>query len=626
MKERIHVNKGKKTAVKKAVSAIKKIQKNPPKKSKALSKPKVVLAEIPARSDIPTRDKWDLSRLYKNDADWERDLALYAKAAVEFPRFKGVFSKDLAHLIECLKFLIEMDKLEERLGVYQSLRSSENEADPGSQTRRAKFYHATTLKQTTASFFLPELMGIQENTMKSWFDDPSCSPYRIILEKLLHSKPYILSEKEERIIALHMEPLSAFSKAFDALTDADMDFGFVDTPEGKRKLSHAGFQSLLLHKNAKVREKAYRQYYSVFDGHKNTIATLLSANIHTSVAECKARGYKSVRQAHLYHNKIDESVYDNLILAVRKRLAPLHRYYRLRKKVLGLRTLSHWDNAVQLVKDVGRLTSYDQAVILVIDALAPLGEQYTQTLSKGLVSGWVDKYENRGKSSGAFSAGSYFGDPYILLNYKADDFRNVYTVAHEAGHSMHSHQSTAANPFQHYRCQIFEAEVASTFNEELLTHYLLQSSSDKSFLAYLVNREIDNIVGTIYRQTMFAEFEYRVHTMAETGKPLTLSSMRQEYRELQEAYFGGEVFLPEESSLECLRIPHFYRPFYVYQYATGLSAAIALSRKVLSGGEKERDSYIDFLKTGGSMYPLDSLKRAGVDMSQPEAVESALDA
>jgi oligoendopeptidase F len=305
-------------------------------------------------------------------------------------------------------------------------------------------------------------------------------------------------------------------------------------------------------------------------------------------------------------------------------LEPLHRYYALRRKVLGLKDLHLYDTKVSLIPDVKVHHNYDLAVHTVLAALAPLGEEYGEVIRAGLTGSWVDKYENKGKRSGAFSAGSYKGDPYILLNYKEDDIRDVFTLAHEGGHSMHSWYSVRNNPFQNYNYTIFEAEVASTFNEQLLARYLLDETKDADMRLYLIGRQVDDALATIYRQTMFAEYEHRCHSLVEGGSPLTVDSLRSEYRTLLEKYFGSDVVLDEVSDLEGLRIPHFYSAFYVYKYATGLSAAMSLSDMVLDGGEKERDQYLAFLKSGGSRFPLESLRLAGVDMATPEPVERAL--
>ena len=337
----------------------------------------------------------------------------------------------------------------------------------------------------------------------------------------------------------------------------------------------------------------------------------------------RIRRYPSARAAALFPDNVNEAVYDNLIDTVSRNLGTLHRYYSLRKRALGLKELRHYDVYVPLVPKATVKTTWYDAVDMVSQALAPLGEEYVNTLRGGLLGRWADRYENKGKRSGAFSAGSYTGDPYILMNYNENTLRDVFTLAHEGGHSMHSWYSAASNPFTHYNYTIFEAEVASTFNEELLYRYLKKSTGPGELKTYLVTKRVDDILATLYRQTMFAEFEKRGHELEEAGEPLTEKLIRAEYRKLLEKYFGPEMVLEEESDLEALRIPHFYRAFYVYKYATGISASLALTERVLSGGEKEREDYFAFLKSGGSRFPIDSLKAAGVDMSSPAPVEAA---
>jgi len=320
---------------------------------------------------------------------------------------------------------------------------------------------------------------------------------------------------------------------------------------------------------------------------------------------------------------VDESVYDNLVATIGENLGALHRYYKLRKRALGVSQLRHYDVYAPLVKSVTIKTTWKAAVDLVSEALAPLGDEYVGTLRAGLLGRWADRYENKGKRSGAFSAGSFSGDPYILMNYKEDSIRDVFTMAHEGGHSMHSWYSAKSNPFMHYNYTIFEAEVASTFNEELLFHHLIKKADSKEMRLYLVNKRADELLATLYRQTMFAEFEHITHRLEEEGTPLTVELLRSEYRRLLEKYFGSEMVFEETSDMEGLRIPHFYRAFYVYKYATGISASTALAQRVLSGQRKEREDYFAFLKSGGSRFPIESLKIAGVDMSAPEPVRAA---
>jgi oligoendopeptidase F len=421
------------------------------------------------------------------------------------------------------------------------------------------------------------------------------------------------------------EMAQSASKAFRQLHDADLKFGLVTNEKGERiELGNATLIQLLHSPKRSVRRTAFRQYYQQFQAHENTLAATLSGSILTDVYYAKARGYASSLGAALFPDNVPASVYDNLLTAVHGQLPAVHRYFDLRRRKMKLKDIHHYDTYVPILSKVAVRRTWNEAVADVTKALAPLGTEYCQTLQQGLKGRWCDRYPNRGKQSGAFSCGTFDGDPYILMNYKPEVLEDTFTLAHEAGHSMHSYYSARHQPFQYYNYTIFVAEVASTFNEQLLFRHLLQRARDDRQRAYLINREIDSIRATIVRQTMFAEFEKITHEMAEAGQPLTVQTFKDAYRSLLEQYFGPEFALDDELALECLRIPHFYRAFYVYKYATGLSAAIALSQRVLNGGQAELDQYLGFLQGGCSKDPLDLLRDAGVDMSQPEPVETAL--
>jgi oligoendopeptidase F len=480
---------------------------------------------------------------------------------------------------------------------------------------------AAVQANAAAGYINPEILAIAAERMDGFIR--SLPEYKIVLSKIVRSRPYVLSEAEEKLLALQEEANQTAHKAFGALTDVDMEFGSIPTPEGERPLTHSSFQAFMENPDRDLRQKAYSRFMGVFDAHRNTLAALLAGSVNLDIYKARARGFPSARAAHLFPDDVPQTVYDNLIETVHKSLAPLHRYYRLRCRVLGLGTLRMYDVKTPLVKNLESRHSYEEAAEIVLAALAPLGKEYTDTLREGLFGGWVDRYENKGKRSGAFSAGSYQGDPYILLNYKDDLLRDVFTLAHEAGHSMHSFYSVKNNPFQHYNYTIFEAEVASTFNEQLLCKYLADHADSRDFRAYLTGKQIDDIIATFFRQTMFAEFEHLCHRAAEEGRPLTLDGIRAIYRKLLEQYFGPAVNIEETDELEALRIPHFYRAFYVYKYATGIAAAISLSRRVLAGGEEARRDYFGFLKSGGARFPLESLRLAGVDMAGPEAPQDA---
>lgn len=581
-------------------------------------------ASVPQRKEVRPEDTWNLSKLFASDEGFNAGFDKFASMARKVESFKGTLGESAESLAKCLDFMMELGRLEERLGYYAMLRLSEDAGDSTNQERYARFMQIASTADAAASYQAPEIQAIDKATMDDFLSTGVLSPYRIYLDKLLRYRPHILSEPEERLLAMQQEANQTARNAFSALTDVDMDFGEVETPEGKRPLTQASFSSLLLHPDRDVRKRAYDQFMGNFDDHKNTLANLYIGSIQLDVYRAKARNFSSARAASLFGDKVSESVYDSLIDAVHRNFDALHRYYDLRKRVLGVDAIRLYDTKVPLVSEIKVEHSFDEAVDVVAEALSPLGDEYVETLTNGLRGGWVDRYENRGKRSGAFSAGSFVGDPYILMNFQRDVLRDVFTLAHEGGHSMHSWYSARNNPFQHYSYTIFEAETASTFNEQLLQKHMYENASDDRMRAYLVNKQIDDIIGTLYRQTMFAEYERNLHQMVEEGKPLSLDAMRAEYRKLLEAYFGPNVPLEEVSDLEGLRIPHFYRAFYVYKYATGISAAITLAKRVMEGGGAELESYLNFLKSGGSKYPIESLRTAGVDMEKPVPVDTAL--
>jgi len=579
---------------------------------------------IPTRDQVASEDAWDLSSLYTSDEEWERDFARFKEMIPKLEEFKGTLGESAEKLKACLDHQAEMGRIGERLGYYAFLRYSEDVGKGESQERVGRVTQADTEAETAQAFVAPEIQAIDEDRMKSFLDDERLADYRVSLQKLLRWKPHILSEAEERIMAMQEEANQTPQKSFGALTDADLDFGSVETPEGSKPLSQSTLNSFLLNPDRDLRRRAFLQFHQVFENHKNTLANLYAGSVNIDIYKAKARNFPSSRAAALFPDDVPESVYDNLVQAVRNNLDTLHRYYELRRRILQLDDFRLYDRMVPMVEDIQVNHSFDEAVQRVVTALEPLGEEYTSTIREGLMGGWVDRYENKGKRSGAFSAGSYEGYPYILMNFKEDVLRDVFTLAHEGGHSMHSWYSSRNNPFPHYNYTIFEAEVASTFNEQLLFKHFYDTTDDEQMRAYLLNKQVDDIIATLFRQTMFAEFEHKTHQMVEGGQPLTADNLRAEYRSLLGAYFGPKTAIDDVGDMEGLRIPHFYRAFYVYKYATGLSAAITLSQRVLNGGTKEREAYFNFLKSGGSRFPIESLKVAGVDMTSPEPVETAM--
>lgn len=582
---------------------------------------------IPNRKDVPEADKWNLSSIYKSDADWEKALKEIPLLTKEISSFKGKLGESSESLLSALKSLEKAEIKMETVYHYTSLQHEADEDDSKATDAEGRAMMAYTQMQSELSFFDPELQAIDETKLLSWIEKDEFRDYKIYIEKLLYFKKYILSEKEERILSLQMQVAQTPSTAFSVLTNVDMNktFGSINVNGEDLPLTETTFSLFMKNEDRSVRERAYKQYYKKFEENQNTIASLYAGSVNQDVFSMRARGYNSSLEQSLYGNKVPLSVYHNLIDCIHKNLAPLHEYYKIRKQVLKVDTLHHYDVYVPLVPSISTNTPYDKAVEICRKALTPLGKEYTDRLCDGLKNGWADKYENVGKRSGAFSSGCYVGNPYILLNYKDDMIRDVFTMIHEGGHSMHSWYSVHNNPFMCYDYTIFEAEVASTFNEELLFEYLYKNEKDENMKKYLLSMRADDILATLYRQTMFAEFELKSHELVESGTPLTAELLRKTYRDLLELYFGEEMVFESNSDMEGLRIPHFYSSFYVYKYATGISAALALAKKVTNGNEEDREDYFKFLKSGGSRYPIESLKIAGVDMSDTKPIQDACD-
>ncbi|SLM19900.1 Oligoendopeptidase F homolog [uncultured spirochete] len=579
---------------------------------------------IPERSEISGEHKWNLSSLFKDDAEWERNFAILGAMLPEAEEKKKTdFSASADAFLDTLRAYEQYLILEERLGYYAQLRAAEDEGNSTARGLFARFVGVSSQGQAAWSWLSPTIQALGDDFVAGCLASQTFADYRVFLTKLRRFKPHVLSEAEERLLALQTESAQTAQEAFSVLTNVDLNFGTVETPEGPKPLTQSTFISFMRMQDRSVRKAAYLQFYSHFEAHQNTLGALYAGSVKLDKYQAQVRKYPSARTMALFPDNVAEAAYDNLISTVNENLPILHRYYGLRKEILGLEGLRHYDVYVPLVKEVKASHGYEEAVDIVIEALKPLGEDYVRTLRNGLLGGWVDRYENKGKRSGAFSAGSFIGEPYILMNYKDDVLDDLFTIAHEGGHSMHSWHSARNNPFMCYNYTIFEAEVASTFNEQLVFSYLYDHSSDDREKAFLVATRIDDTLATLFRQTMFAEFEKRAHEIAESGEALTVDVLRKEYRALLEKYFGPEMAFENVSDMEGLRIPHFYNAFYVYKYATGLSASIALSEKVLHGGMAERDAYLDFLKSGGSRFPIESLKLAGVDMSTPEPVEAA---
>jgi len=585
----------------------------------------VIEKKLPARPDVPIGDTWDLASLFSSDKEWEAALADWEQRIPGFAAFAGTLGSSPERLTECLAYDIAVDREGDRIGTYAHLRASEDQAAAEPQRMLGRFQHVATLAGEKASFIRPEIMAIPPEKLAAWMELPALAPYRLMLERLVRTRPHVLSEREEKLLAMQGTFAGTAGRVFRQLTDADMKFGSVKTGEGQQvELSNATFITLLHDQSRDVRRTAFHQYYDQYEAHANTLAATLSGSNERDVYAAKVRYYPSAVEAALFADNVPLTVYDQLIKAVHDNLPVVHRYYDLRKRIMGLDDIHHYDCYVPLVPELEQRHRWDEAVKVVVEALAPLGQDYCRRLEQGLSGRWCDRYPNAGKQSGAFSSGTYDSDPYILMNFQEEAIEHVFTLAHEAGHSMHTRYSAEAQPYQYSGYTIFVAEVASTFNEQLLTRLMIERAASPKERAAIIVREIDSIRNTIVRQTMFAEFERKSHASAEAGEPLTLERIRGIYRELLDAYFGPRFTIDKQLELECLRIPHFYNAFYVYKYATGLSAAIMLAKEVAEGGAKELQAYLAFLQGGCSKWPLDLLRDAGVDLEKPEPVATAL--
>lgn len=580
---------------------------------------------VPTRADIRNSDKWDLTHLFADVCKWQEDFAWVQRTYPRLAEWKGKLGESAKSLANCLEFEKSLDLKLERLYHYASLQLAEDSANNEYLARFGRVQNLLTKIGETSAFLVPEIQAIPEDEFVKLIADPALAEWRSKLHKIRRLKPHVLSELEERILALGAAALSGYDDTFSKLTDVDMKFGsLVDETGQEKPLTQSSFSSFLVKRDHELRKRAFHQFYAEFQDHQYTLAAALAYSVKADVFRACARHYSSALEAALFPDNVPVNVYDGLVKSVRANLKPLFRYFDFRRRALNLRELHHYDTYVPLVAEIEMHISFDDAVDKVIAALQPLGKEYVGVLEEGLRGRWCDRYETKGKHSGAFSSGSYGAPPYILMNYKEDVFADVYTLAHEAGHSMHTWFSQKSQKFQDYDYPIFLAEVASTFNEELLTHYLLEETRDVKMRAYIINRQIDDIRGTLFRQTMFAEFEKVIHQIEESGDALTLDVFKSEYHKLLATYFAENFILDPQLDLECLRIPHFYGAFYVYKYATGVSAAISLSERVLSKEPGAVERYLGFLKSGGSKFPLETLKEAGVDMSTPAPIESTL--
>lgn len=583
------------------------------------------IEKLPARSEIAEADKWALEDLFLTDADWEAAVKQLEEQLAQLKGYAGKVSASADALYAYLTLADETENLFEKVLVYSNEKMHEDMGNSTYQGYAAQAQAAATRLSAAEAFFEPELLAMEESRLQGFLkEDPKLEKYRLLIDRIWRRKEHTLSAAGEEILAKTYEMATAPDDIFSMFNDADAKFGTIRDENGKEvELTHGRFGGFMESSDRRVRKEAFEALYQTYDQFKNTLAATYSANVKKAKFYADVRKYPSALAAALAPGNIPTEVYDNLIETVHRFLPAMYRYVALRKRALGVEELHMYDVYVPLVADQTKKIPFAEAKEIVKRGLAPMGEEYVSHLEEGFDHRWIDVYENRGKRSGAYSWGAYGTHPYVLLNYqgKLDD---VFTLAHEMGHALHSWYSNANQPYVYSGYLIFVAEVASTCNESLLMQYLLKESKDKKEKAYLLNHFIDQFKGTLFRQTMFAEFEKITHEMYAKGESLTAERLCAVYMDLNRKYFGEEMVSDPQIALEWARIPHFYTEFYVYQYATGFSCAIALSKRILEMGEAGVADYMKFLKGGCSKDPIELLKMAGVDIFTPKPVEDAL--
>lgn len=583
------------------------------------------------RSEIADEHKWNVEALYKDLATWNKefnDLAGEKKEGCRFPeikKMKGSISEGAEKLVKLLEISFKIERSIMKLYTYAHLRHDEdvvNDKHKNAYDRISLLYHEY---DNETSWIQPEILQLDDVKFQNYLKATELKDYHVYLQKIYELKPHTLSEDKEALLSLAGKALETPQKAFSLLNDADLKFPDIDSGEGEKKaLSYGSYLLYMQSKDRSLRKNAFTKLHQEYEKFENTICELINGQVQKYTFLAKARNYPSSLHAALHPHQIDPKVYHNLIQTVRENISSLHRYMHLRKKLLGVDELHFYDLHVSLVPEFEKKYSFEEAKDYILQSISGMGAEYQKILEKGFgTEKWVDLYENNRKRSGAYSSGCYDSSPYILMNFHGT-LRDVMTLSHEAGHSMHSYHSNKGQLYQYSQYPIFLAEIASTFHEDLLFRFLYEKASSHKEKCYFLNQKIDDIRATLFRQTQFAEFEIKLHSLVEQGTPLTPATLKEAYRQLNIDYYGPALTIDPEIDVEFLRIPHFYYNFYVYQYATGISAASTLVEQVLSDGDVARDAYLKFLSSGSSKYPLDLLKDVGVDMQTKEPIVKLL--
>ena len=575
------------------------------------------------RSEVDSRYKWNLGDIYASDTDWEKDFKTLQDRLPDIKALKDGFADSAQNLLSALTQIDEAALLCEQLFVYAKMRRDEDNANPQAQamTDRAMSLYVAVSGET--SFVAPALLAKSKSKLLQFIaEEKALAPYAFMIKDTIRQKKHVLAESEERILSMTADFASGPQNIFTMLNNADLKFGSVQTKDGEVVLTHARFSELMQDPQRQVRKDAFETYYAAFQNHINTIAAAYASSIKKDVFYSRVRGYKNALSKALFADDVPASLYDGLIRRIHRHLPTMYDYIETRKTLLGLDDIAMYDIYAPLVHETGKKYSYEKAMALTIDSLSVMGDQYVSLLCRARDEGWIDVFENDGKTSGAYSWGAYGSHPYVLLNHR-NDLNSVFTIAHELGHAMHSWYSDQNQPFSTASYTIFVAEVASTVNEILLTKHLLETADD-ALKKYVLNHYLDQFRTTVLRQTMFAEFEKIAHAMCESGEPLTHETLSEKYAALNALYYGNGIKTCGTIAIEWTRIPHFYNAFYVYKYATGFSAAVMIAKGLFEKTPGVLEAYQAFLKSGGSDYPLQLLKKAGVDFSDGAPVENAM--
>ena len=578
------------------------------------------------RIEQKVEDTWCLEDMFESDDFWEEEFGRLQRMIFQYEDFEGTLGESADSLLEYLKFNDETNLLMERLYVYANMRYHQDMANSMYQEFAARAQKLMVEISGASAFAEPEILEITTEKINIFFNEnPELETYKRYISEILRGKNHTLDKKTETILAKSRQMANAAENIFSMYNGADIKFPSITTEEGEEiEITHGNFVPLLESTDREVRKAAFEGVYETYGKMRNTLAATFAANLDQANFYAQVRNFSSAREMYLYGSNIPESVYDNLIETVHKNMDKMHKYVSLRKKILDVSELHMYDLYTPIAKAPDTKYSFEAAKDIVLEGLAPMGEEYIKVLEEGFDNRWIDVYENEGKRSGAYSWGAYGIHPYVLMNYHGT-LDHVFTLAHEMGHAIHSYYSDANQPYVNAGYRIFVAEVASTCNESLLIQHLLKITEDEEEKAYLINHFLEQFKGTLYRQTMFAEFEKIAHSMVQNGEGVTADRLCEIYYNLNKKYFGDDIVIDKEIELEWARIPHFYNPFYVYQYATGLSAAIALSKRIIEEGKPAVEDYMKFLKGGSSQDPIELLKIAGVDMTSAKPIETALE-